>query len=78
MTRKYLNIQPNNVPASGKISHARGNPILTVTLGRQDATVDLSSIRVSGDFNIFANAAGTARPTDAVAAELMPTHKLRV
>ena len=78
MTRKYLNVQPNNVPASGKISHARGNPILTVTLGRQDATVDLSSIRVSGDFNIFANAAGTARPTDAVAPELMASHKLGV
>ena len=31
MSKKYLNIQPNNVPASGKVSFARGNPILTVT-----------------------------------------------
>tara|TARA_R100000657_G_C4682444_1_gene132424 strand:+ start:63 stop:1373 length:1311 start_codon:yes stop_codon:yes gene_type:complete len=78
MTRKYLNVQPNNVPASGKISFARGNPILTVTLGRQDAMLDLSSIRISGDFNVWRDAAGTLHPTDAQASELRASHKLGV
>ena len=35
VAKKYLSIQPNNVPSTGKVSFARGNPILTVTLGRQ-------------------------------------------
>ncbi len=78
MSRKYLNVQPNNVPASSKISHARGNPILTVTLGRQDAMLDLSSLRLSGDFNVWRDAAGTLHPTDAAAAELRASHKLGV
>jgi hypothetical protein len=76
MTRKYLNVQPNNVPADGKVSFARGNPILTVTLGRQDAMLDLSSIRLSGDLNIWRDAAGTLHPTDAAAVELRASHKL--
>ena len=42
MTKKYLSVLPNNVPSSGKVSFARGNPILTITLGRQDAVLDLS------------------------------------
>ncbi len=78
MSRKYLNVQPNNVPASGKVSFARGNPILTVTLGRQDAMLDLSSLRLSGDFNVWRDAAGTLHPTDAAATELRGSHKLGV
>ena len=81
MSRKYLNVQPNNVPASGKVSFARGNPIITVTLGRQDAMLDLSSIRLSGDFNIWRNAAGTLHPQaggGANASELRGSHKLGV
>ena len=78
MSRKYLNVQPNNVPASNKVSHARGNPILTITLGRQDAMLDLSSLRLSGDFDVWSNAAGTTHPTDAISAELMASHKLGV
>jgi hypothetical protein len=59
VAKKYLSIQPNNVPASGKVSHARGNPVLTVTLGRQDAMLDLSTIRLAGKLNIWRDAAGT-------------------
>jgi len=76
VSKKYLSIQPNNVPSSGKVSFARGNPILTVTLGRQDAMLDLSSLRLAGDLNIWRDAAGTLHPTDAAAVELQASHKL--
>ena len=76
--KKYLSILPNNVPASGKVSYARGNPVLTVTLGRQDAMLDLSSLRLSGDLNIWRDAAGTLHPTDADSAELRGSHKLGI
>jgi hypothetical protein len=78
VSKKYLSIQPNNVPASGKVSFARGNPILTITLGRQDAVLDLSSIRLNGELNIWRNAAGTLHPTGAAAAELRASHKLGI
>lgn len=76
VAKKYLSIQPNNVPSSGKVSFARGNPILTVTLGRQDGLLDLSSLRLAGDLNIWRNAAGTAHPDGTDASELMGSHKL--
>jgi hypothetical protein len=69
MTKKYLSVLPNNVPSS---------PILTITLGRQDAVLDLSSIRLSGDLNIWRDAAGTLHPTDAAAVELRGSHKLGI
>lgn len=81
-TQKYLSILPNNVPSSGKVSFARGNPILTVTLGRQDGMLDLSSIRLAGDLNIWRDAAGTLHPTGAggtaEAQELRGSHKLGI
>tara|TARA_R110002072_G_scaffold90981_4_gene203277 strand:+ start:2832 stop:4130 length:1299 start_codon:yes stop_codon:yes gene_type:complete len=76
--RKYLSIQPNNVPSSGKVSFARGNPILTITLGRQNGILDLSTLRLSGDLNIWRDAAGTLHPTAAAASELRGSHKLGV
>jgi hypothetical protein len=76
VAKKYLSIQPNNVPSTGKVSFARGNPILTITLGRQDAMLDLSSLRLAGDLNIWRDAAGTLHPTDAAATELRGSHKL--
>ena len=78
VTNKYLAIQPSNVPSTGKVSFARGNPILTVTLGRQDAMLDLSSIRLNGQLNIWRDAAGTLHPTDAQATELRGSHKLGI
>lgn len=78
VSKKYLSVLPNNVPATGKVSHARGNPILTITLGRQDAVLDLSSIRLNGDLNIWRDSAGTLHPTNANAVELRGSHKLGV
>ena len=78
--KKYLSIQPNNVPSSGKVSFARGNPILTITLGRQDGVLDLSSLRLSGDLNIWRDAAGTLHPSSGAgqAVELRGSHKLGI
>ena len=77
-TQKYLSIQPDNVPSSGKVSFARGNPIITVTLGRQDAVLDLASLRLSGDLDIWSNAAGTTHPSAAASPKLRGSHKLGV
>lgn len=62
MSQKYLDIDPNNVPASGKVSFKNGNPVLTFTVGRQNAFLDLSSLRVGGVLNIWRDAAGTLHP----------------
>ena len=80
VSRKYLSVQPNNVPSTGKVSHARGNPILTITLGRQDAVLDLSSLRLSGDLNVWRDAAGTLHPTATAgqSPELRGSHKLGI
>ncbi len=78
VSKKYLSIQPNNVPSTGKVSFARGNPILTVTLGRQDGMLDLSSVRLAGELNIWRDAAGTLHPTDAAAVEVRASHKLGI
>ena len=78
MSKKYLTLNANNVPASGLVSHARGNPILTVTLGRQDAMLDLSTLRLSGKFNVWSDASRTTRPSAADAVELRGSHKLGV
>lgn len=77
---KYLTLNPNNVPASGKVSFARGNPILSITIGRQDAVLDLSSIRLNGHLNIWRDAAGTLHPTAtaAQAGRLRASHKLGI
>ena len=78
VSKKYLSIQPNNVPSTGKVSFARGNPILTITLGRQDGMLDLSSLRLAGKLNVWRDAAGTLPPTDAAATELRASHKLGI
>jgi len=79
--RKYLTLNPNNVPASGKVSFARGNPIITITVGRQDAMLDLSSLRLSGKLNIWRDAAGTLHPAAGAAGnapEAMASQKLGI
>ena len=78
MSKKYVDIQPNNVPASGKVSYKNGNPVLTFTFGRQDAWLDLSSLRVSGTLDIWANAAGTLHPDGSTANRLMASQKLGI
>ena len=79
VSKKYLSIQPSNVPSTGKVSFARGNPILTISLGRQDAMLDLSSLRLNAELNIWRDAAGTEHPAGtsaATASGLRASHKL--
>ena len=48
MSSKYLEIRPNNVPSarSGGISHRNGLPVISFTIGSQNALLDMSSIRL--------------------------------
>ncbi len=81
MSKKYLDIDPNNVPASGKVSFKNGNPVLTFTVGRQNGFLDLSSLRVNGQLNIWRDAAGTLHPAaggGAAASEAMASQKLGI
>ena len=79
MPFRYLEIQPNSTPASGKISHARGFPNITMTIGRQNAVLDMASIRVCGKLNIWTDAAGTLHPVDAgTATNLTASAKLGI
>lgn len=78
---KYLELNANNVPASGKISHARGFPTLSFTIGKQNAVLDMSSIRLSGKLDIWRDTAGTLRPevtSTATAKDLRASNKLGV
>ena len=62
MGYKYIELNPNNVPASGRISHARGFPTISFTIGRQHAVLDMSTIRLSGKLDVWRDSAGTLRP----------------
>ena len=75
---KYLSLNANNIPSTGKVSFARGNPILTLTIGRQDAVLDLSSIRLNAKLDIWRDAAGTLHPTATAnqAGRVRASHKL--
>ena len=78
MPYKYLELSANNVPSDGKVSHARGYPVLSFSIGRQDAVLDMSSIRIAGKLNIWRDTAGTLHPTGGNAANLMASPKLGV
>ena len=78
MSVRYLEIRPNNVPASGKISHKGGIPTITFTIGQQNAILKTDSIRLAGRLHVWADADGTAVPTAGVAANLMASEKLGV
>lgn len=62
MPIKTLEIQPNNVPSTGKISFRGGLPVVSFTIGSQNAILDPSSIRIAGKLDIWADADGEAHP----------------
>lgn len=76
--RKYLQLNFNNIPANGLVSHARGNPILTATIGRQDAELDLSSLRFSGEVDMYATSARVRPTAGGAGALLRASHKLGI
>jgi len=80
MSSKFLEIRPNNVPSArnGGISHRNGLPVISFTIGSQNALLDMSSIRLVGDLNFWINSEGTTRPTSGNASSLTASHKLGV
>ncbi len=80
MSSKFLEIFPNNVPSArnGGISHKNGLPVISFTIGSQNALLDMSSIRLVGELNFWINNAGTTRPLSTNASSLTASHKLGV
>lgn len=75
---RTLDITPNNVPANNKVSFRGGIPVLSFTIGSQNALLDTSSIRIAGTFRVWADADGSVRPTDAAYQQLTASEKLGV
>jgi len=70
MTSRYLELQPDNRPASGVVSYKNGFPVLSFTIQAQNGMLDPRSIRLVGDLNVYKDNAvqpATAKvlPTDA-------------
>jgi hypothetical protein len=63
-TSRYVQIRPDNIPADGKISFKNGFPMLSFTISAQDGLLDPSTIRVTGNFNVYSD--NLATPTPAV------------
>ena len=80
MSSKFLEIRPNNVPSArnGGISHRNGLPVISFTIGSQNALLDMSSIRLVGEMNFWINSEGTTRPLSTNASSLTASHKLGV
>ena len=78
MSVRYLEIRPNNVPASGKISHKGGIPVITFTIGQQNAILKTDSIRLAGRLHIWSDADGTLVPSGVNSPNLMASEKLGV
>ena len=53
MTSRRISIRPDNIPSDGKISFKNGFPILSFTIQSQMGVLDLRSIRVNGNLQIF-------------------------
>tara|TARA_R100000655_G_scaffold20908_1_gene43016 strand:- start:2436 stop:3740 length:1305 start_codon:yes stop_codon:yes gene_type:complete len=75
---RTLEITPNNVPANNKVSFKGGIPVLSFTIGSQNALLDPSSIRIAGTFRCWADADGTIRPTAVAYQQLTASEKLGV
>ena len=79
MSYKYLEIRPNNVPADNKIQF-QGIPVLSFTIGSQNALLKLDSVKVAGKLNIWSNRGGSplTHPSGGSAPECMASEKLGV
>ncbi len=67
MTSRYVQIRPDNIPASGKVSFKNGFPLLSFTISAQDGLLDPSSIRITGKFAAYKD--NLATPTPVVGAD---------
>jgi len=79
MSYKYLEIRPNNVPADNKIQF-QGIPVLSFSIGSQNALLKLDSVKVAGKLNIWSNRGGTplTHPATGNTPECMASEKLGV
>jgi hypothetical protein len=81
MSSKYLQIRPNNVPADGIIQF-EGIPVLSFSIGSQNAMLNPASIRIAGKLNIWANRGASrsalVHPSSATAPECMASEKLGI
>ena len=79
MSYKYLEIRPNNVPADNKIQF-QGIPVLSFSIGSQNALLKLDSVKVAGKLNIWSNRGGTplTHPATGNSPECMASEKLGV
>ena len=50
MTSRYIQIAPDNIPSSGKVSFKNGFPMLSFTVSAQEGLLDTSTLRITGDF----------------------------
>ena len=79
MSSKYLQIRPNNVPADNKIQF-EGIPVISFTIGSQNAMLDPSTIRIAGKLNIWSNRGGSplTHPSSVNVPTLLASQKLGV
>lgn len=80
MSYKYLEIRPNNVPADNKIQF-QGIPVVSFTIGSQNALLKLDSVKVVGKLNVWSNRGQTPllHPVEGGAGEeCMASEKLGV
>ena len=79
MSSKFLQIRPNNVPADNKIQF-EGIPVISFSIGSQNAMLDPATIRIAGKLNIWSNRGGDplTHPTDAIVPTLLASQKLGV
>ena len=62
MTSRYIQLQPDNRPADGKVSYKNGFPVLSFTISAQEGLLDPSSIRIVGNLNVYKNNASPPSP----------------
>ena len=60
MSNRYIEVRPQNNPSDGRISYKYGNPQITFLIGEQNAFLLGKTIRLSGKFHAYSDAAKTA------------------
>ena len=72
MTSRYIQIAPDNIPSSGKVSFKNGFPMLSFTVSAQEGLLDTSTLRITGDFAAFKD--NLAIPTALTTGDLSLIH----
>jgi len=62
MTSRFLELRPDNVNSTAKISFKAGFPVLSFTIQSQSAILDPRSIRINGNLEVYRNNADPPVP----------------